>query len=75
MGFHNCLGDREAHPGALYSIAQIAAAIELVEDQALLEVVNSGALVADAGDQLAIPQLRRDGDGRLGRRVLGGVLQ
>ena len=65
----------KAHAGALHEVALILATIKFFEDEGLLEVVNAGAAVGDAGDDEIAGRFRGDGDG-LGRgRILIGVLE
>src|SRR5580698_8000183 len=54
MSFHDGFGNGEAHAGALDLQALIAAAVELFEDQRLVEVLDPRAAVGDADHQRAI---------------------
>jgi len=51
------------------------AAIELIEDEGLLKIINSGAVIGNAGDDAIPALLRGDGDGRCGGRILCGIFQ
>ena len=64
-----------AHAGALHLHPLVPAAIKLVEDQRLLEVVDARAAVGDTRHHHAIADFSGDVDRRIWRRVLGGVLQ
>src|SRR6266478_1310697 len=48
VSLDDCLYDRQSHSGALHAVALILAAIELVEDQALLHIVNADTSVGHA---------------------------
>src|SRR5580704_19195959 len=61
--------DRQPHAGAAHKIALILAAIKFVENHGLLEVVDAGAAVGDAGGDGVASLFRGDGDGLLLRRV------
>ena len=61
--FDDGFGDGQTHAGALYQIALILTTIEFFEDEALLEVVNAGAAVGDAGGDEIAGEFRGDGDG------------
>src|SRR5271157_3413856 len=50
VSFDDCLGDGKSHARALDAVALIAAAIELVKDERLLEVVDARSVIRDAGD-------------------------
>ena len=64
--FDNGLGDRQSHAGSLHSIALISSAIELVEDERLLKVINARSPIAHTGHKFPIAHFRTDRNRRLG---------
>ena len=56
-------GDRQTHAGAANEIALIFAAIKLVENHGLFEVVDAGTAVGDAGGDGIAVEFSGDGDG------------
>src|SRR5271170_923690 len=48
VGFHDGFGDGQSHARALHTIALVAAAVELVEDQRLFKVVDAVSVIGDA---------------------------
>ena len=67
VGLDDGFCDRQAHAGALDAVALVLAAVELVEDQGLLEVIDAGAAVGHADDHLPVPRLGGDADGTVRR--------
>ena len=53
MRFHNYLRDRQPHARAGGGVSLVSSAIELVEDQRLLEVIDPRSAVGNAGEQAA----------------------
>src|SRR5882672_212549 len=51
VGFDDGFADRQPHSCSVYPDALVLAAVELFEDQSLLEVVDAGAAIGDAGGQ------------------------
>ena len=53
MRLDNGLGDGETHAGALHTITLISATVELLEDQRLLQILDSRSLIGHAdGDRI-----------------------
>ncbi len=75
MRFDDGFGDGQAHARALHQVALILTAIKFLEDEALLEVVNAGTTIGDAGDDEITGELRGDGDGLSSGRILIGVFK
>src|ERR1700739_2218361 len=63
------LGDGQTHAGTADLIALVPAPIELVENEALLEGVNAGAMIGNAERNEIASELGGDSDGM----VFGGV--
>jgi len=74
VGLDNRFGDGKSHSSSLHAVSLVFPAVELFEDEALLGVVNSSAMVRDAGDHEIPVRFGRDRDGLFGRRVLIRVL-
>ena len=62
-------GDGEAHAGATDLITLITAAIELVEDEALFEGIDTRTAIGDAKDDGVGIGFGRNGDGLVLGRV------
>jgi len=65
VGGDDGAGDGKAHAGAANLVALIAAAIKLVEDEALLEGIDAGAAVGDAESDVIAGLFGGDGDGAI----------
>src|ERR1700733_1277533 len=73
VGFDDGFGDGKSHARTLHAVTLVAAAVELVEDERLFEVVDAGAVIGNAGYDAISTLFGGNGDGRGGRRILGGV--
>ena len=56
VSFYDSLGDGQSHASALYLQSLIAPTIKLLEDQRLLEIIDSRAMVRDARHHHPIPE-------------------
>jgi hypothetical protein len=63
VGFHDGFGDGQPHARALNTVALVAAAVELVKDQGLFEVIDAVSVIGDAGDYAISLLLRGDSYG------------
>ncbi len=75
MRLYDRLGDRQSHSGSMYLIALPGAAIELVEDKALLQHPNSNATIGHANDKRMFVFFSTDIDRAAGSRVFRGIFQ
>jgi hypothetical protein len=53
----------------------VPSTVKLVEDEALLEIVDPRTVVSDTGDEHLVLDLRRDLNGLVGGRILCGIRQ
>ena len=49
VGFHYGFADRQSHAGSVDLDALVSSAIELFEDEGLLEIVDAGTAIGNAG--------------------------
>src|ERR1700742_1231197 len=75
VGFDDGFADRQSHPRAARAVTLIASAIELVENQRLLEGIDARAMVGDADLQLLLLHCLRHADRSLRPGIFCGVLQ
>src|SRR5581483_2501745 len=71
----DCFHDCESHSGTLNAIPLALPAVELVEDQRALEVVDAAAAIGDAGDEPITLYFGADENRRSRLRVLNRVLE
>src|SRR5689334_22011579 len=75
VSFDDSFDDRESHSGPLNTVALALPAIELVEDQGSLQVIDAATTIGNADDDTIALDLGAHENRRAGLRILHRVFQ